>query len=125
MLKQIFMYHFICVSAYTKLIIQELSLNIVWPMLHNCDHNLGLNSPLRLWNTRCHNFVMGKHTWNVTKMFLSRKKSIHEKTEGPPSACGRNWDIKNGDTSNLILYIKSKITTVEVPGTGDRDMVKD
>jgi hypothetical protein len=58
------------------------------------------------WNTRGRNFMMGKHTWNATKMFLSRKKSSHEKIEGPPNARGINWDVKYGNTSNRILYIK-------------------
>jgi hypothetical protein len=106
MLKQNLMYHFIFVSAYTILIMQELSLNMSSPMMRNCDHILRLTSPLRLWNTRCQNFVMGTHAWNGTTMFLSRNKSSHEKIEGPPNDRGRNWDVKYGDTSNRILYRK-------------------
>jgi hypothetical protein len=51
-------------------------------------------------------FHDGKNTWNATEMFLSRKKSSNEKTEGPSNARDRNWDAKYGYTSNHILYIK-------------------
>jgi hypothetical protein len=50
--------------------------------------------------------MIRKHTWNAAKMFVSRNKSSHEKTEGPPNARDRNWDFKYGDTSNRILYRK-------------------
>jgi hypothetical protein len=50
--------------------------------------------------------MMAKHTWNATKMSLPRKKSIHEKIDGPPNARGRNWDAKYGDTSSSIVYKK-------------------
>jgi hypothetical protein len=66
--------------------------------------------------------VIGKHTRNATKMFLSINKSSNEKIEGPPNACGRNWDVKYGDTSNRILYIKVRLPQLKFlernPGHG-------
>jgi hypothetical protein len=106
MLNQSLMYHFIYMSAYTTLIIQDPSLKMLSPILWSCDQSLRLNSPLQLWNTRGRNFMMAKHTWNASKMFLSRNKSSHEKIEGPPNTLGRNWDIKYGDTSNCIIHSK-------------------
>jgi hypothetical protein len=64
---------------------------------------------------------MEKHTWNATNMFLSRKKSCNEKTEGPKMPVAETGMPKMGTLYNAyyrkVSSLQSKFQE-RIPGHG-------